>query len=462
VTDRHTDQRPRSGALGTRYHRLFAASTVSNLGDGIGQLAYPWLASAVTRNPLLISIVVVVQRLPWLVFTLPAGVVADRYDRARVMVRANLARAVLTLAVAAMVLARQDSLPGPDQLERGDAALAGTDVALYLVLVAATLLLGIGEVLYDNSAQSYLPRIVESAQLEKANGRLWSAEQIANAFVGPPLGAWLLLGVFAVPFFVDAATFTVSAALIATIGVTGARNGGSSGIGGATSADPGAAAAGRSWRSDIAEGFAWLWHNEFLRSLATILGLLNMLAIMGGASLVLFAQEELATSPGEFAALTIGGAVGAVIGGWTASAISARLGQGPSLWATLLGGGVGSLVIGITSSWPLVALMFALSTLLGTVWNVITVSLRQTIIPDELLGRVNSVYRFFAWGMMPIGALLGGVTMAVVEAVADRSLALRFPWLISGVGQLLLLGWAGPKLTTARIEAARRGPITAG
>ena len=433
------------GGLGGPYRRLLAASTVSNLGDGIGTLAYPWLASAVTRNPLLIALVVVLQRLPWLVFSLPAGVVADRHDRARVMVLANLARAGLTAVVAAAVLVRQDTLPGPDELQSGDDTAVGTDVPLYLLLAAATLLLGIGEVLYDNAAQSYLPRLVAPGKLERANGRLWSAEQIANAFVGPPLGAWLLLGVFALPFLVDAVTFTVSAALIASITPTVAAR-----------AAPGRArAGGAGWRSEIAEGVRWLWGNEFLRSLAIILGLLNLLFTMGAASLVLFAQEELGTSPGEFAALTIGSAVGGVIGGWTAPLITDRLGPGPSLWATLWGGGLASVGIALVSWWPLVSVLLGLSMLLAVVWNVITVSLRQTIIPDDLLGRVNSVYRFFGWGMMPIGALLGGVTMTVVDAVASRSLALRAPWLAAGAGQLLLLAYAGPRLTTARIERAR-------
>ncbi len=445
-----------TGGLGRAYRRLLAASTVSNLGDGIGTLAYPWLASAVTRNPLLISLVVVVQRLPWLVFSLPAGVVADRYDRARVMMMANLVRAGLTMVVAATVLARQDTLPGPDELQSGSNPVVGTDVPLYALLLAATLLLGIGEVLYDNAAQSFLPHVVGPEDLEKANGRLWSAEQIANAFVGPPLGAWLLLGVFALPFLVDAVTFTVSAALIASI-APAARSRATAGSDVSERSEP-----RPSWRADIAEGFRWLWGHQFLRPLAIILGLLNMLFTLGAASLVLFAQEELGTSPGQFAALTIGSAVGAVVGGWTASLISARLGPGPSLWATLWGGGLASIGIAFSGWWLLVSLLLGVSMLLAVLWNVITVSLRQTIIPDELLGRVNSVYRFFAWGMMPIGALLGGLSMTVVESVADRSLALRVPWILSGIGQILLLVYAGPKLTTARIERARSGGFSSG
>lgn len=450
----------RRGGLGRDYRRLFAASAVSNLGDGIGMVAYPWLASALTRNPVLISLVVVVQRLPWLIFSLPAGVITDRYDRSRLMIGSNLARAGLTVVVALLVLSRQSSLPGPDELDADAGVVEGTDLPLYLLVLAAIALLGIGEVLYDNAAQTFMPRIVASANLEKANGRLWSIEQIANSFAGPPLGAWLLLGVFALPFFVDAATFAVSAALIALIGASGATTGprGVEGAGGVAGID--GEEARRGWLVDMKEGFSWLWGHELLRTLAIVLGLLNMLFTMGFASLVLFAQEELGTSPAQFALLTVGIAVGAVIGGWATPAVSGRFGPGPTLWLTLFSGGAAAVIVGLSSSWIVVMIVFGLSSLLGVGWNVITVSLRQAIIPDHLLGRVNAVYRFFGWGMMPIGALAGGLLMAGVEAAGSRSLALRSPWLVTGAAQLILLAVAAPKLTTARIAEARRAADT--
>ena len=117
--------------LGPRYRRLFAASTISNLGDGVGVIAYPWLASAITRNPLLIALVAVGQRLPWLLFTLPAGVVTDRYDRRRIMIGANSVRAVITLGVALAVLARQGVLPAPDEVDQ----VVGTEWFLYVLLL---------------------------------------------------------------------------------------------------------------------------------------------------------------------------------------------------------------------------------------------------------------------------------------------------------------------------------------
>jgi len=410
------------------------------MGDGIGQIAYPWLASAVTRNPLLVALVTVFQRLPWLLFSLPAGVITDRYQRRNLMVGANLARAMLTVAVALMVLNQQDVLPGPDQLDSGS-AIVSTNVFLYAIVLIATLFLGTAEVLYDNTAQTIMPSLVTEDQLEKANGRMWSAEQVANTVAGPAAGAALLAFAFAAPFFVDAVTFALSALLIFLL--PRPAN---------TVETP---AERKPWKAELAEGFRWLWGHELLRPLAITLGILNGLSVLAGATLVLFAQEVLLTSPTDFAILSTGGAVGGIAGGWTASSVSQRLGSGPSLWTTLVVGGITSIAIGFTSWWPLVWVMFTLSMYVAVLWNVITVSLRQTIIPSHLLGRVNSVYRFFAWGSIPIGALIGGTIIMVGELSTTREMALRLPWFVSGVGQLLLLGFAARHLRTASIDGAR-------
>ena len=321
-----------------------------------------------------------------------------------------------------------------------------TNMILYGVIILATLLMGVAEVLYDNSAQTFMPSIVHTDQLEKANGRMWSTELVANTFIGPPLGALLIAVSFSLPFFVDAASFAVSAALIALI-----PRGRPVVHDDAPERQP--------WRAELAEGFRWLWHHELLRPMAIILGCLNALGMVTGAVLILYGQEVLDTGPTAFAILTTGGAIGGVIGGWTAASVSRRLGTGPSLWLTLITSGVTTLVIGLLSWWPAVWLLFGIEMGVGVLWNVITVSLRQSIIPDHLLGRVNSVYRFFAWGMMPIGSLIGGLIVVVTDAFGSRELALRMPWLIAGAAYFVLFVFAAPKLTTAKIEAARANAI---
>ena len=424
--------------LGASYYKLLSATTVSNLGDGMAQVAYPWLASAVTRNPILVALVAVAQRLPWLVFTLPAGVITDRVDRRKAMVLMDVLRGALTLVVAFAVLGQQDVLPGPDQLD----LVTSTNAGLYAVVIVATLLAGMAEVLRDNSGQTIMPNVVAPEHLERANGRMWSVEMVANTFAGPPLGSLLLLAAFSVPFFVDSATFFVAAALVFLIP-------------GTFVAERDADAAPANFRQELSEGVRWLWHHELLRPMAIILGLMNMAAMVSTATFVLFAQEVVDVGPFLFSVIGFGGAIGGIVGGQYASRISTRLGSGNALALTLASGIVVPALIGLFAYWPVVLVLFGMMTFWGLVWNVITVSLRQTIIPARLLGRVNSVYRFFAWGMMPVGAALGGVIVFVVDRVASRDMALRWTWFANAIVHVGLLLFGRAKLTTAKIEAAR-------
>ncbi|HEY0519919.1 MAG TPA: MFS transporter [Ilumatobacteraceae bacterium] len=424
--------------LGASYRKLFISTTVSNIGDGMSLIAYPWLASALTRNPILIAAVALVQRLPWLVFTLPAGVITDRVDRKRAMVIADIIRFGLTLVVALAVLGRQSSLPGVDEL----ASVKGTSTGLYTLLLVATLLLGTAEVLRDNCGQTFMPSIVDVDQLEKANGRMWSAEGVANTFIGPPLGSLLLLAAFSLPFFVDAASFFAAAVLVWSI--------------------PGTFRAERPddhveapWRTELAEGFRWLWGNDLLRSMCIILGLMNLASTLSGSVLVLFAQEVLHVGPFVFTIMGFGFAVGAAVGSNLAPRMSKRLGSGTCLALTLGANAATSVLVGLSSWWPVVMLLWATGSTLGATWNVITVSLRQSIIPSHLLGRVNSVYRFFAWGMMPLGAALGGATVAIVSHMASRRVALRSAFVLDGAIYLVLFIVGRSRLTTEKLEAAR-------
>src|SRR5690606_15570085 len=227
--------------------------------------------------------------LPWLVFSLPAGVIIDRVDRRRLMVTMDVVRGVLTLGVAVAVLGEQAGLPGPDAVDRA----TGTRTGLYAVLLAATVLLGMAEVLRDNSAQTFLPNIVDSDQLEKANGRMWGAEAVMNTFVGPPLGSALLLAAFSIPFFVHSGTFFAAAAIVMSI--------------------PGsfrAAAVGdqtrRSFRTELGDGVRWLWRHTLLCDLAIILGLSNMAGTLAIATIVLFAQEVVGVGPLLFSVIFFG------------------------------------------------------------------------------------------------------------------------------------------------------------
>lgn len=434
--------RVKSEPLGKNYWRLWTAHATSNLGDGIASIAYPWLASAVTRSPLLIALVMVASRLPWLVFTLPAGVITDRFDRRKIIVAMDIARGFLALAVAISVTTQASSLPNLNEV--GKVAALETNWFLYFVLIITALLFGCAEVLRDNSAQTLLPSVVEEKQLESANGKLWSVEFVMNSFVGPPLGSFILgISIF-LPFYFDSTTFFVSAALIATL------------IPNMKPIESSKKSEKMNFRAEIKEGFGWLWRHELLRPMAIILGALNAIGALTTAVFILFAQEVLQTSVLIFAILGTAGAVGGTLGGILGPKISKRLGSGPSLYLTLLSGPFVSLIIGLSSSWQLFWLLTAISTVFAVLWNVITVSLRQSIIPTELLGRVNSVYRFFAWGSIPIGTLIGGALVDLMDAVGDRELALRTPYFASALLGLTLFFFAAPRLTTEKIEKARQ------
>ena len=215
--DRHGETPPHVGTTADRsaprYRKVFTASVISNLGDGVSQIGYPWLASAVTRNPILIALVAVAQRLPWLVFTLPAGVITDRVDRRKAMVLMDIFRGVLTAARRAR-RARPRQRPARARRHRGRRRHPHRAVPHPR---RSSLLLGFAEVLRDNSAQTIIPSIVEPDQLERANGRMWSAEQVANTFVGPPLGSLLIAGAFFLPFALDSVSFFAAAGLVVLI-----------------------------------------------------------------------------------------------------------------------------------------------------------------------------------------------------------------------------------------------------
>ena len=431
--------------LGANYWKLWIASVTSNLGDGVAGVAYPWLASAVTRNPIHIAAVAVVTRLPWLLFSLPAGVITDRVDRRRLVAWMDILRFVGTIGVALIVFASQAQLSPPDEIASGAAPTPPNAGLLLAVIYIAALLLGTAEVFRDNSAQTLMPAIVPKEHLEMANGRLWGAEMVMGNFVGPPLGGALLAVAFALPFFVDAGTFAVAAALVFLIsGQFRPKT-----EGGGETGRP------RFW-DQLKEGVSWLWGHRLFRPMAISLGVLNATSMLALSTFVLFAQEVLQLDATRFGLLTTGVAAGGVIGSLTAHRVTEALGQGASLFAAILLMGAGLLVSGLTSSFWVFWSMGALTSATAVIWNVITVSLRQSLIPDALLGRVNSVYRFLGWGMMPVGSILGGIIVAWLDPVVGREWALRAPFLIATGLTVFLFLYALPRLNSARIEEAKR------
>ena len=441
------------GGFGPDYWKLWTASVVSNFGDGIAMIAYPWLASTLTRNPLHIAAVAVVTRLPWLLFSLPAGVVTDRVDRRRLIATMDVARFAITFAVALVVVLVESDLGSPAAVADGSASPPVAAGLLLAIVYLAALLLGTAEVFRDNAAQTFMPSVVSQNNLERANGRLWSAEMVMNSFIGPPVAGVLLAVTFSTPFFVDAGSFAVAAALVALIGSDTRPR---------AHADDTPARA--SFGAELREGVTWLWSHSLFRPMAIALGVLNGTSMMALAVFVLYAQEVLDLDATGFGLLTTGLAFGGVIGSLIAARATEFLGKGPALlWAVVFMAATLA-VSGLTSSFWVFWAMNVIGTMFAVIWNVITVSLRQTLIPDHLLGRVNSVYRFLGWGMMPIGSLIGGAMVVLFEPSLGREWALRLPFLVAAGLTAVLFAYVKPRLGSRPMQAALdvAEPATAG
>lgn len=356
--------------------RLIASSGCSNLADGVFQVTLPLVALGVTRDPGAFAAVTFVGRLPWLLFALPAGALADRLDRRRTMTLVNLARALLISSLAALVLSDNEGL-----------------WALYVVAFA----LGVGETLFDTAAQSILPNVVHGRDaLARANGRLYAVEMSANQFVGPPLGGLIVAISAGLALSGSAAAYVLAALALTTL---------------RGDFRPVRAGPPTRLRTDIAEGLRYLGRHRVLRTMAVCVGLSNLAYVSAWSVLPLYAVEPgpMGLSEAGFGFLLASVAFGSLAATPVTAPLQRRLGATRSLVLALVVFPLGVGVPALTSTGWLVAAGFFCSGAVNTVWNVITVSLRQHLVPDHLLGRVNAGYRLVAWGTMPIGAGLAGI-----------------------------------------------------
>jgi MFS family permease len=399
--------------LGRPYWRMWWASAISTTGDGTFTAALPLLAVTITRDPRLVSVVTAATYLPWMLFSLPAGAIVDRYDRATLMWRSQAVQAVIVAAITIGVVFRH------------------ADIAL---LGLAGFGLGCAEVIFSNAAQAVLPALVPPELLPKANGSQQISQTVGESFLGPPIGSLLFAAAAALPFGLDAASFAGSAALVATL----------------PKAKESQDKSRPTIRAQVAEGLRWLIRHRLLRVVAVLLGVYNFANQMGQAILVLLATQTLHLGSRGYGFLLAASAVGSVVGGLVCPILARRLGFLPSL---AIGGAIDAAVfvgVGLAPDPAVAAVMLAGQGFGVTLWNVVTVSLRQQIVPSDLLGRVNSVYRMLGWGLMPVGALAGGFVA--------HAAGLRAPYVVAGVLCGLGLLAALPLLLSAsRVPPTRPG-----
>jgi MFS family permease len=379
----------RSDRLSPDFWRLWAATATSNIGDGIRITALPLLIAAITRDPLIVSGVTAVTLAPWLLFSLPGGVIVDRVDRRRLMVGWQLGRSLAVAGLAAAIVFGVESV--------------------WLIYLTG-FVIGTGEVFVDTSLQAAIPMLATEDQLENANSKFLAVQFITNDALGGPVGAWLFATAAALPFGVDAATFLLAAFLVTRIRLPLQRD-----------------------REDrempmwpaIKEGIDFLREDDLLRRIAYAVAGANLAVGASGSILVLLALDVLDLSEFGFGLLVASSAVGGFLGALSARAITARTGR---RFAMTVGTGllaVGQFALGLST----VGLMAGAAMFLGgfgvSLFSVVGRALRQAIAPDRILGRVVTTFRLIGIGSVPLGAVSGGL-------IADAA-GIRTPYILAGI-----------------------------
>ena len=387
-----------------RLLRFASAVGLANLGDGIAVVAWAWTASLLTRDPLWIAVLPAALRVPWVLFSLPSGIMADRADRKRLIVICDVFRACAYAAGGLLILMN----------------------SLYTTLLCLGFAIGCAEVARDNAAQSMLPAIVPPEGLERANGILGSIETVGNEMAGPAIGAFLIALFLPSPFLVIALALLCAALL--TTSLTGSFKA--------------APREGRKkdWRAELMEGFRFVVGHPMLRVLMLVTGFWNFFAEMALIALLLHVQENLNSGATAYGLILAIGAVGGVVGGVVVAPLLKVFSKGTlAKWMNLAAAPL-FLLIAFAPGPILVAAAMFFFYLTGIVWNTVSISYRQRVVPDEIRGRVNSVYRLFAWGMMPLGLVASGAIVNLMTEMLGRSAALTTPFFVAAIGVFIVAG----------------------
>jgi MFS family permease len=372
------------------FMKLWTGQTISQFGDEITGLAIPLLATMILHaGPLEFGILGVVRFLPWILFTLPAGVWVDRMRRRPILIGADVARAVLLTSI--------------------PLAFVGGWLTLIQVYVVA-FLAGTFEVFFDIAYQSYLPNIVERDELVEGNSKL-ELSRAASQVAGPTVAGFLIQAIQA-PFAIlfDAASYLGAAFFVAIIRREEV---------GPEPHDPATAERPTMWQEARA-GVGYVFSNRYLRSIAACTGTANLFSNMSGAVLILYLFNQLDLTAGRIGIIFALGNLGVILGAFTAGRLAKRIGIGPTIIISAAVSGVATFAVPLAPQddpfWVLV--IGGLIVGFGVVvYNVNQVGLRQAITPDRMLGRMNATMRLIVWGTIPIGALIGGILGAVFGLV---------------------------------------------
>jgi MFS family permease len=371
--------------LGRSFRWLLSATIVNNAGDGVVVAAGPLLVASQTHDPFLVSLALLFDYLPGLIFGVFAGVVADRVERRRMVIIANFLRSFVLAALVVTIVSQNVS------------------IALVLLAVFA---LGTAETFADSASSALLPSTVRRADLGIANSRMQGAFILLNQLVGPPIGAFLFAAGMAIPFAANAAAFALGAVLVSRVVISSSaetkrRDGEGSGF----------------W-SDLRDGVRWLIGHRPMRTLALTIFAFNVTFGAAFSVLVLYAGERLGMNALGFGLLTTAIAAGGIIGILSYGALERRFSLGDIMRVGLVIETFTHLVLALTTS-PVVAL--AVMFVFGAhafIWGTTSTTVRQRAVPNELMGRVGGVYRVAVVGGIVIGTPIGGLLASAYGVTA--------------------------------------------
>ena len=362
--------------MGTSFRWLIGSAWVGNLGDGIALAAGPLLVASQTSDPVLVALAGLLQRLPWLLFGLYAGVLADRLDRRLVVMAVDLARAAVLVVLTAALLTGAVNVP---------------------VVLVTMFVLGTAEVFVDTTSATLLPMVVDRRDLGIGNARLMTAGITMNQLVGPAVGAALFASGMAWPFVLQTVCLALGALLISRMVVP-----------------PLPPPTERSHVGrDIAEGFRWTWGNRAVRTLTVTIVAFNVTYGAAWSVLVLYATQTLDMGPVGFGLLTTVGAVGGIVGTAGYDWLERRVSLANIMRVGLVVETLTMLGLAVTTTpWVAMAIMFVFGAH-AFIWSTTQRTVRMRAVPAELQGRVGSLYMVGVFGGIVAGQAVGGVVAKV-------------------------------------------------
>ncbi len=379
--------------MGKAFNRLWSASLVSNLSDGVLLAAAPLLAITLTDNTILISLLGAMTMLPWLLFAIPIGTLVDRVDRRYILAGTNLLRSVVVGVLAFSIAA---------------------DAVTITLLIAAAFIIGSCEVAADTTSQSLIPQIVDKEQFEKANSRLQISETVVQGFIGAPFSGFLYALAIYIPFFFNSLGYVVSAILALSMPIHFLQD----------MRDRKGPGEQNKFVADMKFGISYLYNHKLLRRLVLTTSMIGVCYSMSTATIVLFMVKELDLPEPLFGlVLTVQG-VGALLGAVVAPYASRKFGRGKVMTFGIFSSSTLLLIQGFAPNIYFFVLLSAFGAFTISQWNILLMSTYQSVIPNEIYGRIHGTRRTLVWGLMPIGSVLGGVL---------ASFGLRTPLYVGGL-----------------------------